>query len=147
MAPEYCTRKFYDTQSDMFSLGMLIYALYNQGRTLYQCHDNYSLLMRIADDLQALNSETLLTLPAEVREHVKMLLSLKSELRPDAEQFSKVTVFIDNTKAPSVLFFFFTGWHRFAFSKMLVQKHWNTSIHYFKSIIFNVRCSTKVSRK
>ena len=105
MAPEYCTRKFYDTQSDMFSLGMLIYTLYNHGRTLYQCHDNYSLLMRIADDLQALNSETLSTLPDEVREHVKMLLSLKSELRPDAEQFSKVTVFIDNAEAPSVLFF------------------------------------------
>ena len=90
MAPEYATTKTYDTQSDMFSLGMLIYALYNRGRTLYECHDNYSSFIKMSDDLKMLNTTKLSGLPMEVREHVKMLLSSRSELRPDAGQFPKV---------------------------------------------------------
>ena len=90
MAPEYHTRKSYDTQSDMFSLGMLIYALYNHGKTLYECHENYSLFIKMCEDLKSLNTTKLTILPAEVRDHVKMLVSLKPELRPDAGQFAKV---------------------------------------------------------
>jgi SCY1-like protein 2 len=90
MAPEYSTTKVYDSQSDMFSLGMLIYALYNRGRTLYECHDSYSSFIKMSDDLKVLNTTKLSSLPMEVRDHVKMLLSSKPELRPDAGQFSKV---------------------------------------------------------
>jgi SCY1-like protein 2 len=90
MAPECGTIKSYDAQSDMFSLGMLVYALYNRGRTLYECHDNYSSFMKMSDDLKVLNTTKLSVLPVEVREHVKMLLSSRPELRPDAGQFSKV---------------------------------------------------------
>jgi SCY1-like protein 2 len=92
MAPEYSTTKSYDSQSDMFSLGMLIYALYNHGKTLYECHDNYSAFVRMSDDLKVLNIAKLSVLPMEVREHVKMLLSVRPELRPDARQFSKVRI-------------------------------------------------------
>ncbi|CAF3724612.1 unnamed protein product [Adineta steineri] len=95
MAPEYGTIKSYDSQSDMFSLGMLIYALYNRGRTLYECHDSYSAFMKNCDDLKSLNTTKLSSLPMEVREHVKMLLSSKPELRPDAGQFAKVPFFED----------------------------------------------------
>lgn len=91
MAPEYAISKSYDTQADMFSLGMLIYALYNRGRTLHECHDNYSAFIKMSDDLKVLNTSKLGTLPMEVRDHVKMLLSQRPELRPDAGQFSKVT--------------------------------------------------------
>jgi SCY1-like protein 2 len=90
MAPEYSTTKSYDSQSDMFSLGMLIYALYNHGKTLYECNDNYSAFVRMSDDLKNLNTAKLSVLPMEVREHVKMLLSIRPELRPDARQFAKV---------------------------------------------------------
>ncbi|UJR28491.1 hypothetical protein I4U23_009729 [Adineta vaga] len=95
MAPEYGTLKTYDTQSDMFSLGVLIYALYNHGRTLYECHDSYSSFMKMSDDLKTLNTTKLSALPMEVRDHVKMLLSIKPELRPDASQFSKIPFFQD----------------------------------------------------
>ncbi|CAF4066121.1 unnamed protein product, partial [Adineta steineri] len=95
MAPEYQTTKSYDTQSDMFALGMIIYALYNHGKTLYECHDNYSTFIKMSDDLKAMNTTKLSILPAEVRDHVKMLLSPKPELRPDAGQFSKVPFFQD----------------------------------------------------
>jgi SCY1-like protein 2 len=90
MAPEYITIKKIDSQSDMFSLGMLIYALYNHGKTLYECHDNFSAFVKMSDDLKVLNTTKLSVLPLEVRDHVKMLLSPRPELRPDAGQFSKV---------------------------------------------------------
>ncbi|CAF1947799.1 unnamed protein product [Rotaria magnacalcarata] len=95
MAPEYFTTKSYDSQSDMFSVGMLMYALYNRGRTLYECHDNYSAFIKMSDELKMLNTTKLSVLPREACDHVKMLLSTKPELRPDAEQFSKVPFFQD----------------------------------------------------
>lgn len=90
MAPEYNTTKSYDTQADMFSLGMLIYALYNHGKPFFECHDSYSAFVKMCDELKVLNTSKLMVLPLEVREHVKMLLSPRPELRPDAGQFSKV---------------------------------------------------------
>lgn len=95
MAPEYVTTKSYDSQADMFSLGMLIYSLYNHGKTLYHCNDNYSTFVKMSDELKSLNTTKLTVLPMEVREHVKMLLSVRPELRPDAGQFSKVPFFED----------------------------------------------------
>ncbi|CAF0763821.1 unnamed protein product [Didymodactylos carnosus] len=87
MAPEYVLTRSYDTQADMFSLGVLIYAIYNRGRTLNDCHDNYSNFRKMVDDLKLLNTTKLSNIPLEVREHVKMLLNPKPELRPDASQF------------------------------------------------------------
>ena len=90
MAPEYHLTKSYDTQSDMFSLGMIIYALYNHGKTYFECHENYSTFIKMSEELKAINATKLDVLPVEVRDHVKMLLSSKPELRPDAGQFAKV---------------------------------------------------------
>ncbi len=90
MAPEYYLTKSYDTQSDMFSLGMIIYALYNHGKTYYECHENYSSYIKMCDELKSINITKLSILPLEVRDHVKMLLSSKPELRPDSGQFAKV---------------------------------------------------------
>jgi len=122
MAPEYTTTKIYDTQSDMFSLGMLIYALYNHGKTLYECRDNYSSFIKMCDDLKVLNTTKLSVLPLEVREHIKMLLSIRPELRPDAGQFSKVNIqnkkINRNVKKKFILVLF-----RYLFLKMLEQKH------------------------
>ncbi len=115
MAPECHTIKSYNTQSDMFSLGMVIYALYNHGKTLYECNDNYSLFIKMCDNLKSLNPTKLSTLPFEVRDHIKMLLSVKPELRPDAGQFAKVK---KKKLFRRVLLRFF----RYHFLKMLEQK-------------------------
>jgi SCY1-like protein 2 len=96
MAPEYHLTKSYDTQSDMFSLGMIIYALYNHGKTYYECHENYSTFIKMCDEIKTINPTKLSILPAEVRDHVKMLLSIKPELRPDAGQFAKVITTEEN---------------------------------------------------
>jgi len=44
----------------------------------------------MCDDLKTINTKKLSSLPLEVQDHVKMLLSLKPELRPDSGQFAKV---------------------------------------------------------
>jgi SCY1-like protein 2 len=90
MAPEYHLTKSYDTQADMFSLGMIIYALYNHGKTYYECHENYSTFIKMCEELKSINMTKLSILPSEVQDHVKMLLSIKPELRPDAGQLAKV---------------------------------------------------------
>ena len=144
MAPEYATVKSYDSQADMFSLGMLIYCLYNHGKTFYHCNDNYSTFVKMSDDLKSLNTTKLSVLPMEVREHVKMLLSVRPELRPDAGQFSKV---LYKKKTMFIKLIDRIGVFRSHFSKMLEQKLWNILIHYFKSIIFKDQCSTKVFLK
>ena len=40
LAPEYILEKSCTTQSDMYSMGMLIYAVYNQGRPLFENRNN-----------------------------------------------------------------------------------------------------------
>ena len=90
MASEYHLSKSYDTQADMFSLGMIVYALYNHGKTYCDCQENYSNFLRMCEELKTINPTKLANLPGEVREHVKMLLNIKPELRPDARQFAKV---------------------------------------------------------
>jgi SCY1-like protein 2 len=90
MAPEYHLTNSYDTQADMFSLGMIIYALYNHGKTYYECHENYSTFIKMCEELKSINMTKLSILPSEVQDHVKMLLSIKPELRPDAGQLAKV---------------------------------------------------------
>lgn len=74
----------------MFSLGIIIYALYNHGKTYYECHENYTIFTKMSEELKSINTTKLAILPVEVRDHVKMLLSPKPELRPDAGQFAKV---------------------------------------------------------
>ena len=40
LAPEYILEKSCTTQSDMYSMGMLLYAIYNQGRALFENRNN-----------------------------------------------------------------------------------------------------------
>ena len=40
LAPEYILNKSCTVQSDMYSMGMLIYAVYNQGRPLFENRNN-----------------------------------------------------------------------------------------------------------
>ena len=42
LAPEYSLTKSCDVASDMFSLGVLMYAIFNNGKTLFQCRDEWS---------------------------------------------------------------------------------------------------------
>lgn len=90
-APECVTADTNDTASDMFSLGILIYVIYNKGKPLYDtCCSVASLRQCISKHLKQLSLSQLRCIPEEAKEHVRMLLSVCPDIRPDAHQFSKL---------------------------------------------------------
>uniref|UniRef100_A0A2R5LB14 Protein kinase domain-containing protein n=1 Tax=Ornithodoros turicata TaxID=34597 RepID=A0A2R5LB14_9ACAR len=90
-APECVTSDTNDTASDMFSLGILIYVIYNKGKPLYEaCSSVATLRQCVGKHLKQLSLSQLHCIPEEAREHVKMLLSVTPDIRPDAHQFSKL---------------------------------------------------------
>ncbi|XP_062339515.1 SCY1-like protein 2 isoform X2 [Osmerus eperlanus] len=96
LAPEYILSVSCDTASDMYSLGVLVHAIFNQGAPVLQVNQNdiFKSFSRQLDQLSRLGP-SMLTVPEEVREHVKMLLSITPTVRPDADQMTKIPFFDD----------------------------------------------------
>lgn len=91
LAPECILADSNDTASDMFSLGILVYAVYNKGGTLYDANNSVASLKQcINKHLKHLSLGRLSGLPEDAKEHVRMLLSVTPDIRPDAHQFSKL---------------------------------------------------------
>lgn len=97
VAPEYILSVSCDVSSDMYSLGVLIHAVFNEGKPVFQVNkqDIYKSFSRQLDQLSHLGPGVLTQIPEEVREHVKMLLSVTSNVRPDADQMTKIPFFDD----------------------------------------------------
>ncbi|XP_077517976.1 SCY1-like protein 2 isoform X1 [Amblyomma americanum] len=91
LAPECILADSNDSASDMFSLGVLVYAVYNKGSTLYDANSSVAALKQcINKHLKHLSAGRLGSLPEDAKEHVRMLLSVTPDIRPDAHQFSKL---------------------------------------------------------
>ncbi|KAL3229877.1 hypothetical protein MRX96_023504 [Rhipicephalus microplus] len=88
LAPECVLADSNDTASDMFSLGILVYAVYNKGSTLYDANSSVASLKQCIN--KHLSTGRLNALPEDAKEHVRMLLSVTPDIRPDAHQFSKL---------------------------------------------------------
>lgn len=97
LAPEYILAVNCDTSSDMYSLGVLIHAVFNKGKAIFEVnrHDIYKSFSRQLDQLSRLSSSVFLNIPEEVREHLKLLLNVTPAVRPDADQMSKIPFFDD----------------------------------------------------
>ncbi|KAF4114512.1 hypothetical protein G5714_004735 [Onychostoma macrolepis] len=97
VAPEYILSVSCDAASDMYSLGVLIHAVFNEGKPVFQVNkqDIFKSFSRQLDQLSHLSPGLLSQVPEEVREHVKMLLSVTSNVRPDADQMTKIPFFDD----------------------------------------------------
>lgn len=93
LAPEYVLTANCSLASDMFSLGTLIYSIFNDGAPLYQCNGNVSSIKRNSEKLKHLSNLSML--PTEAVEHVKMMIHITPEIRPDSHQFSKLQLFND----------------------------------------------------
>ena len=52
LAPEYGLTGCCDVSSDMFSVGMLVYAIYNKGNTLYDCMADWRTYKMNASDVR-----------------------------------------------------------------------------------------------
>ncbi|KAG9490562.1 hypothetical protein GDO78_006086 [Eleutherodactylus coqui] len=97
LAPEYILSVSCDPASDMYSLGVIIHAVYNKGKTVFEVNkqDIYKSFSRQLDQLSHLNPNVLVNIPEEVQEHVKLLLNITPAVRPDADQMTKIPFFDD----------------------------------------------------
>ncbi|EDM16981.1 SCY1-like 2 (S. cerevisiae) (predicted), isoform CRA_c [Rattus norvegicus] len=97
LAPEYILSVSCETASDMYSLGAVMYAVFNKGRPIFEVNkqDIYKSFSRQLDQLSRLGSSSLTSIPEEVREHVKLLLNVTPTVRPDADQMTKIPFFDD----------------------------------------------------
>lgn len=90
LAPEYVLAGRCDPAADVFSLGVLAFAVFNKGRTVMDNRSNMGTFKKNAQELKTLPANLLRSIPEEFREYVKMSLNYTPDLRPDATQFSKV---------------------------------------------------------
>lgn len=95
LAPEYSLSDKCDCSSDMFSYGMLFMSVYNNGKSLYKCNNNYTTYTSNIEELRRLKNTQLGNVPDEVKEYIKLLLHFNNELRPDASQVQKIPFFDD----------------------------------------------------
>ncbi|KAM4614874.1 SCY1-like protein 2 isoform 2-T2 [Polymixia lowei] len=97
LAPEYILSVSCDSASDMYSLGVVMHAVFNEGKPVIQVnkHDIFKSFSRQLDQLSSMSPALLNKIPEEVREHVKMLLSVTPNVRPDADQMTKIPFFDD----------------------------------------------------
>ncbi|XP_032815884.2 SCY1-like protein 2 [Petromyzon marinus] len=98
LAPEYILSVSCDVASDMYSLGMLMYAVFNKGQPIFQMdgtHDMFKSFSRHLDKLSNLGPSVMQKVPEDVRDHLKMLLNVTPTVRPDADQLAKIPYFDD----------------------------------------------------
>ncbi|XP_077994616.1 SCY1-like protein 2 [Glandiceps talaboti] len=95
LAPEYIMTVSCDTASDMYSMAMVIYAVFNKGKSLFDCDGNLKSYQRNCQQLNSLHMSMLKCLPETLRDYVKMLFSPTPTVRPDANQLTKITFFDD----------------------------------------------------
>ncbi|XP_072311198.1 SCY1-like protein 2 [Eucyclogobius newberryi] len=97
LAPEYILSVSCDSVSDMYSLGVVMHAVFNEGKPVFQVskHDIFKSFSRQLDQLTNISPALLKNIPEDVRDHVKMLLSVTPTVRPDADQMTKIPFFDD----------------------------------------------------
>ncbi|XP_028397554.1 SCY1-like protein 2 isoform X2 [Dendronephthya gigantea] len=120
-APEHILSRTCTSSADLFSLGMLICAVYNGGKPLFDCQGDIVTYKRHVEKISR-NPPALGDVPAEVSDQVKCLLSVSPEIRPDAHQISKVRYF-DNVAAQTLHYL-----------DTLMQRDNMTKSQFFKSL-------------
>ncbi|XP_054707393.1 SCY1-like protein 2 [Uloborus diversus] len=96
IAPERILGSTNTAASDMFALGALFFAVHNSGKSvLMNSGCSMASIKQNFNQLKMLSHNALSCLPVECRDHVKMLLNITPELRPDAFQTSKLSMFED----------------------------------------------------
>ncbi|ESP05108.1 hypothetical protein LOTGIDRAFT_151904 [Lottia gigantea] len=95
LAPEYTLTMTCSPASDMYSLGVLIYSIFNNGKPLFECQGQLSTFQKNAEELRHLRSTLLGRVPDELRDYVKLMLNIEPSVRPAPEQITKVSFFGD----------------------------------------------------
>ncbi|CAH8858530.1 unnamed protein product [Trichobilharzia szidati] len=94
-SPEAILQGEVTAASDMFSLGLLICALFNRGKSILYVGNDYSAYKRTVKQLPSTLSAKATNLPSNLKEYVKMMVSSDPQIRPDAVQFLRTPYFED----------------------------------------------------
>ncbi|KAL5006865.1 hypothetical protein ScPMuIL_015671 [Solemya velum] len=95
LAPEYAITMSCSLSSDMFSMGVLICTIFNNGKPLYECKNQLSLFRKYTEELRKFRTSLIGSVPDEVKDYVKLLLNTEPSVRPDPDQLSKLSFFED----------------------------------------------------
>ncbi|XP_076044582.1 SCY1-like protein 2 isoform X2 [Oratosquilla oratoria] len=95
LSPEYALTHTLDPSADMFSLGVVIYSIFNDGHPIFHNSQNFSTFKRNSCELKNNHSIVMENIPNELQEKARLLLHSTPQLRPDALQFSKISYFDD----------------------------------------------------
>ncbi|XP_075145602.1 SCY1-like protein 2 [Haematobia irritans] len=93
-APEIALNNINSTDSDLFSLGILIFTIYS-GKPLKLFGSDYSAFRRHANDLNQRKYPPMNAVPSELTESLKALLHPSPHLRPKLHDLKEVTYFHD----------------------------------------------------
>uniref|UniRef100_A0A1B6KRA0 Protein kinase domain-containing protein n=1 Tax=Graphocephala atropunctata TaxID=36148 RepID=A0A1B6KRA0_9HEMI len=95
LAPECGLAESNSAASDMYSLGVLITALYNDGQPLLSSNKDWLTYKKNMNELKQLPLSRLMCVAEGLRDMVRLMLNVKPELRPDEHEFIKMEFFND----------------------------------------------------
>ncbi|XP_062122093.1 LOW QUALITY PROTEIN: SCY1-like protein 2 [Drosophila sulfurigaster albostrigata] len=93
-APELALNSVNTPDSDLFSLGVLIFTIYS-GKPLKMFGSDYSGFRRYANELNQRKYPPMNTIPSELTESLKALLHPSASLRPKLHELKQITYFQD----------------------------------------------------
>ncbi|XP_011314045.1 SCY1-like protein 2 isoform X2 [Fopius arisanus] len=126
IAPEIQLRKICSIRSDMYSLGMVIAAIYNDGKSLIQANHSTSDYIKQVENLNEQVENILPRVPMPLHEAVSRLLCKEPEARPIAKHLSLIKYFSD----PSV--------YALQFLDVINMKDPNQKSHFYKNTLKEV---------
>jgi len=107
-APEYALSGSISPAADMFSFGMVAYSVFTRSalfdadimniplrKPLFQNNRTWGVFKRNASEFRNLPASRLQEVPADLRDYLKLLLSLTPDLRPTPEQVQQLPFFDD----------------------------------------------------
>ncbi|KRZ26315.1 SCY1-like protein 2 [Trichinella pseudospiralis] len=96
LAPEIILGGRIDTSADIYSFGVLIFAIFNKGRPIFDYENNINRFEAKIRELKAMPLPLTNNIPDVLKEDFKLCFVLTPDLRPDASQLSRIE-FLDSS--------------------------------------------------
>ncbi|KRZ55099.1 SCY1-like protein 2 [Trichinella nativa] len=96
LAPEIILGGRIDTSADIYSFGVLIFAIFNKGRPIFDYENNINSFEAKIRELKVMPLPLTNNIPDVLREDFKLCFVLTPDLRPDASQLSRIE-FLDSS--------------------------------------------------
>ena len=90
MGPESTLTRMCERSCDIYSLGILIFSVFNNGKPLFECQNQPSVFRKNAEEMRKWRGQLLGKLPEGLQDIVKLMLNTEPTVRPDPDQLSKV---------------------------------------------------------